>query len=91
MLRLNKFLIPFVYSGSIVISGEHFGALAMSEAGSGSDVVSMKVKLVEQKKFTHLFRQLLKNTKTTTLSTAQNFGSQMVIIFWITNGNTFAF
>jgi len=27
-------------------SGEHFGALAMSEAGSGSDVVSMKLKAV---------------------------------------------
>ena len=25
-------------------SGEHFGALAMSEAGSGSDVVSMRLK-----------------------------------------------
>lgn len=25
-------------------SGEHFGALAMSESGSGSDVVSMKLK-----------------------------------------------
>lgn len=27
-----------------MISGEHVGALAMSEAGSGSDVVSMKLK-----------------------------------------------
>src|SRR4029079_10911957 len=27
-----------------LISGEHVGALAMSEAGSGSDVVSMKLK-----------------------------------------------
>lgn len=27
-----------------LISGEHIGALAMSEAGSGSDVVSMKLK-----------------------------------------------
>ena len=27
-----------------LISGEHFGALAMSEPGSGSDVVSMKLK-----------------------------------------------
>jgi alkylation response protein AidB-like acyl-CoA dehydrogenase len=27
-----------------LISGEHFGALAMSEPGSGSDVVSMKLR-----------------------------------------------
>lgn len=27
-----------------LISGEHIGALAMSEPGSGSDVVSMKTK-----------------------------------------------
>lgn len=27
-----------------LISGEHIGALAMSEAGSGSDVVSMKIR-----------------------------------------------
>ena len=27
-----------------LISGEHVGALAMSEAGAGSDVVSMKLK-----------------------------------------------
>ena len=27
-----------------LISGEHVGALAMSEPGSGSDVVSMKLK-----------------------------------------------
>ena len=27
----------------IIVLGEHMGALAMSEAGSGSDVVSMKV------------------------------------------------
>lgn len=27
-----------------LISGDHVGALAMSEAGSGSDVVSMKLK-----------------------------------------------
>ena len=30
-------------------SGEHIGALAMSEAGSGSDVVSMKLKAEYQK------------------------------------------
>lgn len=30
-----------------LISGESVGALAMSEAGSGSDVVSMKLKAVE--------------------------------------------
>lgn len=29
-------------------SGEHFGALAMSEPGSGSDVVSMKLKAEKQ-------------------------------------------
>jgi isovaleryl-CoA dehydrogenase len=29
---------------SQLISGEHMGALAMSEPGSGSDVVSMKLK-----------------------------------------------
>src|SRR3546814_4296388 len=27
-----------------IVSGEHVGALAMSEAGAGSDVVSMKLK-----------------------------------------------
>jgi isovaleryl-CoA dehydrogenase len=27
-----------------LISGEHMGALAMSETGSGSDVVSMKIR-----------------------------------------------
>jgi len=32
-------------------SGEHFGALAMSEAGSGSDVVSMKTTAVKQKDY----------------------------------------
>lgn len=31
-----------------LISGEHFGALAMSEPGSGSDVVSMKLKAEKQ-------------------------------------------
>lgn len=31
-----------------LISGEHVGALAMSEAGSGSDVVSMKLKAEKQ-------------------------------------------
>ena len=30
-----------------LISGEHVGALAMSEAGAGSDVISMKLKAVE--------------------------------------------
>ena len=30
-----------------LISGEHVGALAMSESGSGSDVISMKLKAVE--------------------------------------------
>jgi len=32
-------------------SGEHFGALAMSEAGSGSDVVSMKTTAVKEKDY----------------------------------------
>jgi isovaleryl-CoA dehydrogenase len=32
----------------LLISGEHVGALAMSEAGSGSDVVSMKLKAEKQ-------------------------------------------
>jgi len=32
-------------------SGEHFGALAMSEAGSGSDVVSMKTKAEKHKDY----------------------------------------
>ncbi|HEX7872350.1 MAG TPA: acyl-CoA dehydrogenase family protein [Sphingobium sp.] len=31
-----------------LISGEHVGSLAMSEAGAGSDVVSMKLKAVKQ-------------------------------------------
>src|SRR5271166_1060745 len=31
-----------------LISGEHVGALAMSEAGSGSDVVSMRLKAEKQ-------------------------------------------
>lgn len=31
-----------------LLTGEHVGALAMSEAGSGSDVVSMKLKAVKQ-------------------------------------------
>ena len=31
-----------------LISGEHFGSLAMSETGSGSDVVSMKLKAEKQ-------------------------------------------
>ena len=31
-----------------LISGEHVGALAMSEAGAGSDVVSMKLKAVKK-------------------------------------------
>lgn len=31
-----------------MISGEHVGALAMSESGSGSDVVSMKLKAEKQ-------------------------------------------
>jgi isovaleryl-CoA dehydrogenase len=31
-----------------LISGEHVGALAMSEPGAGSDVISMKLKAVEQ-------------------------------------------
>ena len=31
-----------------LISGEHIGALAMSEPGSGSDVVSMKTKAVDK-------------------------------------------
>ena len=34
-----------------LISGEHVGALAMSEAGSGSDVVSMR--LTAEKKSDH--------------------------------------
>jgi isovaleryl-CoA dehydrogenase len=34
-----------------LISGEHIGALAMSEAGSGSDVVSMKLKADKKGKF----------------------------------------
>ena len=39
---------PFPSAYSVVvsqlISGEHIGALAMSEAGAGSDVVSMKLR-----------------------------------------------
>src|SRR5471032_2783445 len=31
-----------------LISGEHVGALAMSEAGSGSDVISMKLRAIRQ-------------------------------------------
>ena len=31
-----------------LISGEHVGALAMSEPGAGSDVISMKLKAVEK-------------------------------------------
>ena len=31
-----------------LVSGEHVGALAMSEAGSGSDVVSMKLRAAEK-------------------------------------------
>lgn len=31
-----------------LISGEHMGALAMSETGAGSDVVSMKLKAEKQ-------------------------------------------
>ena len=31
-----------------LISGEHVGALAMSEPGAGSDVISMKLKAVER-------------------------------------------
>ncbi|MGE2813481.1 acyl-CoA dehydrogenase family protein, partial [Escherichia coli] len=30
-----------------LVSGEHVGSLAMSEAGAGSDVVSMKLKAVK--------------------------------------------
>ena len=40
--RLFSFVIlTFVFQ---LITGEHFGALAMSEPGSGSDVVSMKLR-----------------------------------------------
>src|SRR3546814_7705061 len=33
-----------VCSSDLLISGEHVGSLAMSEAGAGSDVVSMKLR-----------------------------------------------
>lgn len=37
-----------------LISGAHIGALAMSEAGSGSDVVSMKLKAEKQSNDTYV-------------------------------------
>ena len=45
-----------------LISGEHVGALAMSEAGAGSDVVGMKLKAEQE-------------SATATASTAPNSGS----------------
>ena len=37
-----------------MISGEYVGALAMSEAGSGSDVVSMKLRAENKGKYKHV-------------------------------------
>lgn len=38
-----------------LISGDHVGALAMSEAGSGSDVVSMKLTAVKKGNQKYIF------------------------------------
>lgn len=45
---------PCRFSSSQLISGEHIGALAMSEANSGSDVVSMRLRAERKgKNFMH--------------------------------------
>ena len=51
LLRVSVSTVADSPSPSIglqLCSGEYFGALAMSEAGSGSDVVSMKTRAVRK-------------------------------------------
>ena len=43
-MHIFFFLKPCLFKFHQLISGEHVGALAMSEAGAGSDVVAMKIK-----------------------------------------------
>jgi|GEM_PF-2869964 len=39
-----------------LVFGEHIGALAMSETGAGSDVVSMRLRTERKKRLLHLER-----------------------------------
>ena len=43
LFSLPVIIVPYLFLILQLISGEHVGALAMSEPGSGSDVVSMKL------------------------------------------------
>ena len=53
-VQINNKSVYIIFILFQLISGEYVGALAMSEAGSGSDVVSMKLRAENKGKYKHV-------------------------------------